>query len=321
MRAAAVIAFALVLTHAAPGAAAEGPGAASMEEARIRFQRGVQLYHEGSYEAALAEFRKAYQVAPSYRLLYNIGQVQYELHDYVGALKSFRQYLNDGNAEIAADRREQVGAELRKLEGLVAYVDVTANPPGADVLIDDVSVGIAPLSGPVVVNAGQRRVTASKAGQVAPVRTITVAGGERVQLVVQVPAPAPLPVRVLPSVPLRFTEREHQSPPQVGMWIGVAATSMLALATGGFAFATQQAKRNFDAEIDSYPSSPERIDYFRSRMVNLALVTDLLAAGALAAGGVTVYLAVTHRDEPENRRVRRLALRLSPGGVSLGGGF
>src|SRR5256885_2175420 len=115
MRTAAAVAVLSGLLLSVRPAAADAP----VEEARIRFQRGVQLFHEGSFEAALAEFRKAYQVAPSYRLLYNIGQVHYELHDYVGALKSFRQYLTDGSTDIPADRRVAVEAEIRKLEGLV----------------------------------------------------------------------------------------------------------------------------------------------------------------------------------------------------------
>jgi tetratricopeptide (TPR) repeat protein len=305
--------LAVLLAAARPAPAADAP----LEEARIRFQRGVQLFHEGSFEAALAEFRKAYQVAPSYRLLYNIGQVHYELHDYVGALKSFRQYLTDGAAEIAADRRAAVEAEIRKLEGLVAYLDVTVRPDGADVLIDDVSVGISPLGGPVLVNAGQRRVTGNKGGQTAPVRNITVAGGERVRVALSVPE-TPL---VSPIRSYALGQAQERERPQVGVWVGVAATTMLALTAGGFAFATQQARQNFDKEIETFPTSKERIDYFRTRMTTLAAVTDALAAGALLAGGVTVVLAVVKRSDEADRRPRKVSLHLTPTGFTLEGGF
>jgi tetratricopeptide (TPR) repeat protein len=311
------VALALValLMLAAPARAADP----SVEEARIRFQRGVQLFHEGSFEAALAEFRKAYQVAPSYRLLYNIGQVHYELHDYVGALKSFRQYLGDGNAEIPPDRRVQVQAEIKKLQGLCGYLVVTAHPEGADILVDDVPVGIAPLGGPILVNAGLRRISASKAGRAAPVRNVTVAGGERVQVALQVPDPPAV------ASPLRLPARTRgRTTDQVGVWLGVAATSMLALTAGGFAFATQQAKHNFDAELDTFPSSRDRIEHFRTRMTTLATVTDALAAGALVVGGLTVTLALTRRDEEQpapRRAVRPVALHFTPAGVSLDGGF
>src|SRR5512141_2517800 len=74
-------------------------------EAAARFQRGVDMYREGGYEGALAEFRKAYQIIPSYRVLYNIAQAQYALHDFVGAHKSLMQYVNEGGSEISTERR------------------------------------------------------------------------------------------------------------------------------------------------------------------------------------------------------------------------
>ena len=46
----------------------------ALGEARERFQRGVDLYKEGSFDAALAEFNKAYELAPNFRVLYNMAQ-------------------------------------------------------------------------------------------------------------------------------------------------------------------------------------------------------------------------------------------------------
>src|SRR4051794_6696164 len=41
------------------------------EEAIARFKRGLELHGEGDFSAALIEFRKAYELAPQYRVLYN----------------------------------------------------------------------------------------------------------------------------------------------------------------------------------------------------------------------------------------------------------
>ena len=68
----------------------------------------------------MAEFRKAYQISPSYRVLYNIAQTQYALHDFVGAYKSLMQYMSEGGGEIPADRRTQVDEMLAKLEERIA---------------------------------------------------------------------------------------------------------------------------------------------------------------------------------------------------------
>jgi tetratricopeptide (TPR) repeat protein len=292
------------------------PDPAVVEEARLRFQRGVQLFHEASFEAALAEFRRAYQIAPSYRILYNLAQVHYELHDYVGALRSFRQYLNDGLAEIPPDRRALVETEIQKLEGRVAYLDIVTNLPGADILVDDQLVGIAPLDGPVLVNAGVRRVSATKAGRTSPLRNVTMAGGDHVKIAVLVPDP---PSPRAPVATLYRTEPASEPMMSGRVWLGLGATAVVGAVAGGMALAARQAKKAFDAELNTFPSTRERLDRTRSRMVVLAAVTDGLTAGALVAGGITLYFAVSGRQP----RASSMALRLgvSPGGLTVDGRF
>ena len=92
-----------------------GGGEDADAKAAARFQRAVELYREGSYEGALAEFRKAYQISPAYRVIYNIAQSQYAMHDFVGAYKSLVGYMTEGSGEIPADRRIQVDEMFAKL--------------------------------------------------------------------------------------------------------------------------------------------------------------------------------------------------------------
>jgi tetratricopeptide (TPR) repeat protein len=314
-----LLAACLILSARPLAAAPSLPDPAVVEEARVRFQRGVQLFHEGSFEAALAEFRRAYQIAPSYRILYNLAQVHYELHDYVGALRSFKQYLNDGLAEIPPDRRAQVEAEVQKLEARVAYLDISTNLAGADILIDDQPVGIAPLDGPVLVNAGVRRVSASKGGRTSPQRSVTMAGGDHVKIAVLVPdpvprAPAPSVVQSVPAAPAPV-ERDHGR-----VWLGLGATAVLGAVAGGMALATRQAKKAFDNELNTFPSTRERLDATRSRMVVLAAVTDGLTAAALVAGGITLYFAVSGDRAPAAGQTT-IGLGVSPAGVAVSGRF
>jgi tetratricopeptide (TPR) repeat protein len=293
------------------GGAAEGAPAPSLEdpsvvEARGHFQRGVQLFHEASYDASLAEFRKAYQVAPSYRLLYNIAQVDQELHDYVGAFKSFRQYLGDGAEEIGPARRREVEAEIQKLQGRIAYLEIKADVEGADILVDDAPVGISPLEGPVLVNTGVRRVVASKAGRVSPVRNVTVAGGDLIKVALQVPGAGLAAAEAAERAGAPERERAR-------LWLGVMATAGLGLATGAMAVATSRTQTSFESELAAFPSSKERIDHARSRMSTYAAITDGLLVAALAAGGVTAYLALTGRH--------RLGIGLGPGGITVAGRY
>src|SRR5438876_6791259 len=81
------------------------PSQATMDEAAAHFRRGVDLFKEADFRGALIEFRRANQLAPSFRVLYNIGQCYLELQDYGGALRSFQAYLSEGGKGIPRDRR------------------------------------------------------------------------------------------------------------------------------------------------------------------------------------------------------------------------
>jgi tetratricopeptide (TPR) repeat protein len=296
----------------------KGASDQNLEEARLRFQKGVQLFREGSFEAALAEFQKAYQLAPSYRLLYNIAQVEDELHDYVSAMKAFKQYLVDGGGEISAERMNQVSAEIQKLEGRIAHVDVATNVDGAEIRIDDVPAGTTPLRAPIPVNAGPRRIYVSKPGYPATARNVTVAGGERVRIALELAPLAP------PPRPVLAAEEPRKPPPRpdapegrshAGAYIGLAVTGVLAAGTGASALLAWNAKKEFDHELAAYPTTKQRIDDDRSRMVKYATVTDALAAATILAGGVTLYLAVSGGSESSKARVGEIRVAPALGGV------
>ena len=306
----------LLLLAAAPASAADNP---RLEEARTRFQAGVQLFHEGSFDAALAEFRKAYSLAPSYRVLYNIAQVQFELHDYVEALKTFRQYLQEGGGDIPPDRRAQVDGEVQKLERRVSLVEITVDVDGAEILLDDVPVGTSPLRLPLMVNAGNRRITATKPGRVTTARNLTVAGGDRVRVELQLPEV----MAVRPAQPLATPIDEPVRPghSRTKMWVALAATAALGIGAGTFALITQQNKKDFESQLAAFPTTKESIDHARHKMVVNAAITDGLTGAAVLAGGLTLYFAFSHpAEEPETKQAR---VRVLPtlGGVSVAGTF
>jgi tetratricopeptide (TPR) repeat protein len=292
----------LLLLLAAPARAAEPQNPRALEEARTRFQAGVQLFHEGSFDAALAEFRKAYSLAPSYRVLYNIAQVQFELHDYVEALKTFRQYLQEGGSDIPPDRRAQVEGEVQKLERRVSLVEITVDVDGADILLDDVPVGSSPLRFPIMVNAGNRRITATKPGRVTTARTLTVAGGDHVKVDLKLPEVAVARVSDQAPPPLEAPRVERT---RTRVWVALAATTALAIGAGTFALLTRQAKQDFESQLATFPNTKENVDASRKRMVRDAAIADGLAGATVLAGGLTLYFALSHSsDEPEAKHAQ-----------------
>src|SRR5690242_4745368 len=255
-------AFAAPDTPPAPASTtATAPAAdSSIDEARQHFQKGVQLFKEGNLDAALAEFRKAYQIAPSYRVLYNIAQVHYDLHNYVEALKAYRQYLSEGASEIPTDRRTQVETEVRKLEGRVAYIEVTSNVDGVLLSLDEVPVGTLPLRIPLMVNPGTRRVTATKTGYNTTARNLTIAGGDHTQVQLDLTETARAQRDDGKKAAGAKADARPPDRPRTAMWVSLAATGALGVTSGVFALLSRSAKQDFESELGKYPNTKNQID-------------------------------------------------------------
>src|SRR6478736_4312569 len=126
------LALTLATSFVAGPALADTPPAATdagRTEAATRYNRGRELYVEENFPAALVEFRKSYELTNEYRVLYNIGQVCFQMQDYVCGLRSFERYLQEGGASIPQQRREEVNADIEKLRARVGYLKIVANVP------------------------------------------------------------------------------------------------------------------------------------------------------------------------------------------------
>jgi hypothetical protein len=86
--------------NAAPGGGAGGPSSTGgatptkqqLQEARAHYMRGVQLYNDGDFKLALIEFTRSYDLAPTYKILYNIGEVNLQLNNYASSLDALERY-------------------------------------------------------------------------------------------------------------------------------------------------------------------------------------------------------------------------------------
>jgi hypothetical protein len=303
---------------------------ADAAKAAVRFQRAVELYREGSYEGALAEFSKAYQVSPSYLVLYNIAQTQYALHDFVGAYKSLMQYMAEGGGDIPADRRAQVDDMTVKLVGRIAHLQISTNVPGADVRVDEVGVGVSPLPGPVPVNVGTHKVSASKAGSSEAVRVLTVAGRESVKVELQLNVPLASSASPTPSVgssvaPLFAKTQPPTAPSRIGLIVSLSTTAALAVGTGVFGYLALGAQKKLDDQLNVYPTTRNNIEDARTKSKNYGYATDALGCATLLSGGVALYLAISNRGDVAAQKSRKknesIVLTPTVGGMVLQGGF
>jgi hypothetical protein len=265
----------------------------AVAEAMRHYQQGVQLFHDGAYDAALVELDKAYKLAPTYKLLYNIAQVQKQLNDFAHAYDSYERYLNEGGAEVAATRRDEVRAEMLHLASRIGRLQIVTNARTPDILVDDVLVSHGALAGPVNVNAGRRRVSVTDSGGQTQTRVVDVAGGESTRVDITFnPAPqdhpvalaaTPEPMRVEPTGPINYTP----------VWIAGGITVAAAAAgtvTGILALA---AKTDYDNDLKVGPNNGSAINSDHSKTVAFRTATDALLGTAVAGAVVTVVLLAT----------------------------
>ena len=310
-------------------AQAHGTEDADSAKAAVRFQRAVELYREGSYEGALAEFSKAYQISPSYLVLYNMAQTQYALHDFVGAYKSLMQYMVEGGGEIPADRRAQVDEMTAKLVGRIGHLQISTNVTGADIRVDDVSVGASPLPGPVPVNVGTRKVSASQAGSPEAVRVLTVAGKEIVKVELQIELPTvasklgssavPLPASLSAKTPVQT------APSRMGLIVSLSSTAAFAVGTGVSGYLALRAQKQLNDQVNTYPNTKNNIEDARAKSKHYGYVTDALGAATLLSGGMALYFAISHSGDlttPKSGKTNKsVVVAPTLGGMVVQGGF
>jgi hypothetical protein len=274
---------------ATPAAPAHDPP--NLEEARSRYKRGIEMYNDGDYKLALIEFERSYELAPNWKILYNIGQVHFQLNNYGKALKALERYLKEGATEIPEKRRSDVERDIEGLKSRTAQLTVTANQAGAEVSVDDVVVGKTPLPGEFLVDAGDHRVTLSKAGFKPVTKRVTLAGKDHVSLNLALEKE---------QGPLVVVQQAPESKPSY-VWIGWAATGAItagAVVTGVLALDANSKLNSLKGTKDV---SPTDLHDQQVKKNNLALATDILTGAAVVAGGVSLYFTLTSGKRTEAR--------------------
>jgi hypothetical protein len=305
---------------AAPAPSASAAPARASEEAQQRYRRALELFNEGAYDAALLEFRRAYELAPSWRILYNIGQVNVQLNDYAGALNSFERYLGDGGKEVPPERLTEVQEQIGRLKGRVATLQIESDVPGTEITIDDLPVGKAPLAQPVRVNAGRRRISANATGRLPQSRVVEVAGGDTLRVPFEmVSTEAPV------STTSALATGSAPPPPPPGpsiFWPGWIATGALGAGAAVVGVLSLGATSDYNDKRDQFGVTRGQLDDARSKSRTFSITTDVLLGAALITGGVSLYLSLRTPSAQQGKApASSLGIGLGPGSAMLRGTF
>jgi PEGA domain len=315
---AAAVTFALAgaplhaLAQSSPPAAE--PADDAVAQAAAHYARGVKLYQEDDFRAANIEFSRAYELAPNWAVLYNLGQAQYQLREYPSALKTLERYVREGGDAIAPDRRAQVDREITELRGRVARVTAVSNVDGADIALDDAPVAKTPTTEPIVVGEGRHRLTISRSGYVTTTRVVDIAGGDaltmRLDLIPEAPAGTPA----------------HESPNYTGAVVGgLFAVAGIAVGTvfGVLAMNDKSALNQACNSDKICPSSSQSDINGLSRNGAISTVGFGVGAAGLLVGGYFFFHERSKEDSSAAPRQSgaRITPWIGPGAGGIGGTF
>jgi hypothetical protein len=273
------------------------PSKDAVQEARTRFARGAQFYNDGDYKLALIEFQRAYDLAPNYRVLYNIGQVNMQLNNYAKALCALESYLTLGGKEIQAQRKTAVENDINSLKVRTARLLVNTNVEGAEILVDDNAIGTTPMQTPAIIDAGQHHVVARKEGKTPANKDVTLAGADDVKLdleLTDLPVAIPVPVPVpQPSGGRERPVEGEQPPPSRGpVWIGWTATGAFAVGAAVTGVLALGAQKDLTRLRDDPNATRQSLDDTKSKAQTLGIVTDVLIGAAVVSGAVSLYFTL-----------------------------
>jgi hypothetical protein len=303
-----ILALAGALAIAAPSLPAfaqNAPTRAQQQEAATRFKKGLELFKDGDYQAALIEFRRANELAPNFNVLYNIGQVYFQLQDYPNALNALERYMSEGSSNIPSSRRADVQRDIDKLRARVANVEIVVTVPDADVAIDDVVIGKSPLPKPIMVSAGRHKITISKTGFTATTKLIEIASGDSLKLPIDPVEQKAAPIVVAPVDPNRPPDPVNVTPPPDVPVIpppppprpvpvaGIVVTSGLVIGSVITGVLALGAKSSLQDEVKSPTATRDSLDSAHGKVTGFALATDILAGSAVVALGVTLYVGLS----------------------------
>lgn len=116
---------------------ASGVMGAALEKSRKHYRRGIKLFGDEEFKAALAEFMASQALRSHWRTLYNIATCHGRLGDYVTAIRYYERALKHVQLPPIA-RRRSIMAEMKRLQSLLAIVRLDLNVAKATLVVSGV---------------------------------------------------------------------------------------------------------------------------------------------------------------------------------------
>ncbi len=314
----------VLLLGSSLGHATDGPAA---EEGRSAFRAGVILLKDpdgAKYEEALAQFKKAYKLLGSWKVLGNLGLCAMKVERDGEAIEAYEKYLASGGKEIDADERVQVERDLAALKAQVVkvHLDLPSSPAkvsddrtttqGAHVLNEYEGSG---TSLDLALHPGHHAIRAAASG--APSWEVTLNPGSSVSHRFASGGPAVARVETPSGASKRVA----------GFVVG--GVGVVGLAVGSyFGLRTFSQKNDAEPYCNGTQCTQPGVD-LRNDAKSSATISTIAFAAGVAAVGVGTFLVVTSPSKSSESASARApsVLWMAPaagptgGAIAVGGAF
>lgn len=152
---------------------------AKRAEAFAHFEKGIVLFEEEAWSAALAEFLRSRELYPTRANTKNAAICLRKLQRYDEALDLYEALLS-GFSSLPEDDRALAERAVTELRGLVGAVELRGAEAGASIVIDGRDRGKTPTAGPLRVAAGTHVVRLYKDGFAPFEARVDVPGGRTI---------------------------------------------------------------------------------------------------------------------------------------------
>lgn len=188
-----VLAACVVTLGVPPGAAeAQGkkPAPASSkpasgkqkEEARGYLKSGDKAADAGQWEDAYIDYAVAWQLSPDWETAYSVGKAAFKTGKFAEAHGRLTFHLSTAPANaVPAWRRAEVGGLLKEATAKTGQMNIRVEP-GTEVIVDNVSLGVVPLTVVPRFDPGKHKVEIRR-GTSGQTKTVDVSAGATVEVV------------------------------------------------------------------------------------------------------------------------------------------
>ena len=159
----------------ATAAEAEGDAALRTVEARRRYQEGNAAMKLHQWQRAYDAYLQAWKQRPHWQVAGSLGEVELTLGKSVDAANHLAFFLSEAK-DVAPEETKRVREWLGKARATTSRLTLTTAPPGAEILVDGVAIGQAPLRDEIHVDPGRHVVTYRQGACVATASVELTAG-------------------------------------------------------------------------------------------------------------------------------------------------